>query len=365
MRRVLPPLLGLGLILAPRASAAEEQALWTSGADGYHTYRIPALLVTAKGSVLAFCEGRRNGPADHGDIDLLVKRSTDGGRTWSAQAIVHEEGGTAEITMGNPCPVVDAATGTIWLPFNRDNRAVLVTSSQDDGLTWSAPRDVSATAMQPGWNWVATGPGVGIQLRGGPRAGRLLIPCDHRIDRGEARSKDSEWNSHMMFSDDGGETWRIGAPIRTGGNECQVVELADGTLLVNTRMQGDFQGLRGVATSADGGETWTPIVHDRNLPCPKCQGSLIRLGDGSLLFSNPDPGEKPGSRIDLTIRLSPDEGRAWPLAKRLHSGPSAYSSLAELPDGTLLCLYEGGAENFRETLSLARFTREWLHPTAP
>jgi len=347
--------------------ALEKQTLWTSGADGYHTYRIPALLVTAKGSVLAFCEGRKNGPRDHGDIDLLVKRSTDNGKTWSEHSIVHEEGGTAEITIGNPCPVVDTATGTIWLPFTRDNKAVYVTSSKDDGLTWSEPRDLSAATMKPDWNWVATGPGIGIQLQLGPHAGRLLIPCDHRIDRGEkVRDPDrSEWNSHMMFSDDGGETWRIGAPIQAGGNECQVVELADGTLLVNTRMQGGFQGWRGVATSTDGGGTWTPIVHDQNLPCPKCQGSLVRLRDGSLLFSNPDPREKPGSRIDLTIRLSHDEGKSWPFAKRLHSGPSAYSSLAELPDGTLLCLYEGGAENFRETLTLARFTRDWLQPTAP
>src|SRR6185369_8466498 len=100
----------------------EEQALWTAGEDGYHTYRIPALLVTKQGSVLAFCEGRKTAGGDHGDLDLVMKRSTDGGSTWSPQSIVYEEGDTAKITIGNPCPVVDQSTGTIWLPFCRDNK---------------------------------------------------------------------------------------------------------------------------------------------------------------------------------------------------------------------------------------------------
>jgi sialidase-1 len=202
------------------ATGPEQTELWTAGQDGYHTYRIPALLVTPKGSVLAFCEGRKTGPGDHGDVDLLVKRSTDGGRTWSPQAIVHEEGGDAKITIGNPCPVVDQRSGTIWLPFCRDNKTVLITSSTDDGITWSEPRELGASVTRPDWAWVATGPGIGIQLRHGPHAGRLVIACDHRIDRGKPRSADSEWNSHLMLSDDAGKTWTISAPIRTGGNEC-------------------------------------------------------------------------------------------------------------------------------------------------
>lgn len=353
-------LLATSLLAAP--ASLEQSALWTAGQEGYHTYRIPALLVTAKGSVLAFCEGRKTGSGDHGDVDLIAKRSTDGGRTWSPHSIVHEEGGEAKITIGNPCPVVDAKTGTIWLPFNRDNKAVFITSSTDDGKTWSKPRNISATTMKPDWDWVATGPGIGIQLTHGAHKGRLVIPSDHKH---ALASKQPEWNSHMMFSDDSGATWQISAPIQTGGNECQVIERADGSLLVNTRMQGEWQGLRGTATSMDGGATWTPIMHEKQLPCPKCQASLLRYDEKRLLFSNPFPpepkdGKPSGARVHLTVRSSPDDGKTWPIAKRLHKGPSAYSSLARLPDGTLLCLYEGGEQRAYETLRLARFNLEWL-----
>ncbi|MBI3881930.1 MAG: exo-alpha-sialidase [Verrucomicrobia bacterium] len=353
----------LALVPAEAANAIFEQTnLFTAGTDGYHTYRIPALLVTAKGSVLAFCEGRKSGSGDHGDVDLVMKRSTDGGRTWSAQQIVYEEGDTAKITIGNPCPVVDATTGTIWLPFNRDNKAVLITSSSDDGKTWSAPRNLSDTTMKPDWDWVATGPGIGIQLTRGAHKGRLVIPSDHKRT---LSGKQLEFNSHMMFSDDGGKSWQISAPISAGGNECQVIERADGSLLVNTRMQGEFQGFRGIATSADGGATWSAISQEKQLPCPKCQGSLLRYADGRLLFSNPNPGApldgKPkGSRINLTVRSSTDDGKSWPVERLLNRGPSAYSSLARLPDGTVLCLYEGGEKKAYEALRLARFNLEWL-----
>jgi sialidase-1 len=336
--------------------------LFTSGQDGYHTYRIPALLVTAKGSVLAFCEGRKSGGGDHGNLDLVMKRSTDGGRTWSEQQIVHEEGGDAKITIGNPCPVVDARTGTLWLPFNRDNKAVFITSSTDDGKTWAVPRNLSDTTMKPDWDWVATGPGIGIQLTRGPHKGRLVIPSDHKRT---LSGKQLEWNSHMMFSDDGGKSWQISSPIQTGGNECQVIERADGSLLVNTRMQGDFQGWRGIAISTDGGATWSTISQEKQLPCPKCQGSLLRYDGNRLLFSNPHPNpstnDKPsGARVNLTVRSSTDDGKSWPIARLLNSGPSAYSSLSRLPDGTILCLYEGGEKRAYEALRLARFNLEWL-----
>lgn len=358
------------LCCCPWGVCAEEVAespLFRSGADGYHTYRIPALLVTPKQTVLAFCEGRKTGSGDHGDLDLLLKRSTDGGRTWSEQMIVYEEGGDAKITIGNPCPVVDERDGTIWLPFCRDNKEVLITYSKDEGQTWSQPKNISAAVTRPDWVWVATGPGIGIQLKHGPHKGRLVIPSDQRKT---LENRQSEWNSHMMYSDDHGATWQIGEPIRVGGNECQVIERENGQLLVNTRMQGEFQGLRGIATSDDGGVTWTAIEHDKQLPCPKCQGSLLRYtaadrSTSGLLFSNPHPpatadGKPSGARVRLTVRFSTDEGITWPTSRVLHAGPSAYSSLAQLADGTILCLYEGGAKSPYEELRLARFPLSWV-----
>ena len=140
--------------------------VYTSGEDGYHTYRIPSILRSQKGTLLAFCEGRRNSRSDRGDIDLLVKRSEDGGETWSGQTIVYAEPG--DITIGNPCPVVDDKDGTIWMPFCRDNDDVFMTHSKDDGMTWSKPVDITAEVKRPGWTWYATGPELAFNFKEDP-----------------------------------------------------------------------------------------------------------------------------------------------------------------------------------------------------
>ena len=281
--------------------APSQADLFVSGEGGYHTYRIPALIVTREGSLLAFCEGRKNNRRDHGDIDLLLKRSTDGGRTWSDQQIVYEEGGTEEITIGNPCPVVDQETGTIWLPFCRDNKDVLVTKSIDDGASWSDPVDITADVKKPDWTWVATGPGIGIQLEQEPYKGRLVIPSDHGKGSGEEGDERVQY-SHVMYSDDHGETWQLGSAVAPHTDECQVIEKDDGTLLINMRNYWGRQGgrpdrgaMRALATSQDGGATWSELSFAPTLIEPICQASLIRhVGHGAtdespsrLLFSNP------------------------------------------------------------------------------
>jgi sialidase-1 len=216
--------------------------------------------------------------------------------------------------------------------------------------------------MKPDWHQVFAGPGIGIQLTRGAHQGRLVIPsCHDRL----LPSKKSEWTPHMMFSDDGGKSWQISEPILIGGSECQVIERGDGSLLLDTRMEGDFKGFRGMATSTDGGTTWTAIVQNKQLPCPISQASLLRYDDQRLLFSNPFPPERQGgkpshARVRLTVRTSTDDGKSWSVAKRVHEGPSSYSSLARLPDGTILCLYEGGEKQACESLRLARFNLEWL-----
>ena len=172
---------GAVIVPSPRAPVFDEQTLFKSGEGGYYCYRIPALVVTTRGTVLAFCEARKHNCNDHGDIDLVMRRSRDGGRTWGKARVIADDGAH---TVGNPCPVLDRKSGTIWLPFCRDNKRVLLKKSTDDGQTWSQPIDITKDAMNPSWHWVGTGPGHGIQLA----SGRLLIPCwaDATPNLGEA-----------------------------------------------------------------------------------------------------------------------------------------------------------------------------------
>ena len=331
---------------AARADEPVAADAFVAGQDGYHTFRIPSLLVTAKGSLLAICEGRKTGRGDAGDIDLVLRRSTDGGKSWGPISLVHEEGGGEKITIGNPCPVVDQTTGVIWLPFTRDNDRVFVTSSSDDGLSWSTPRDITADVKGEDWGWYATGPGVGIQIGQGKHAGRLVIPCDHRekID-----GKDVMF-SHVFYSDDHGDTWRRSGSVERHTDECQVVELAGGRLMINMRNywgrsggQPERGAMRAVATSDDGGATWSPLTFDATLVEPVCQASLIAIArhgrpeEQVLLFSNPATKK---TRSHMTVRASFDEGRTWPIEHEVDPGSAAYSCLAQLPDGRIGLLYE-------------------------
>jgi sialidase-1 len=334
----------------PTAHAGAEDGqqvdVFTSGQEGYHTYRIPALCVTKSGTLLAICEGRKTGRGDHGDLDLILKRSTDGGKSWGPIELIHEEGGAEKITIGNPCPVVDQDTGTIWLPFNRDNDKVFVTSSTDDGKTWAKPRDISADVKAPDWNWYATGPGNGIQLTQGKFKGRLVIPCDHRVsgDKSDKPGWDKAGRSHVIYSDDHGAIWKLGGSTDFAMNECAVVELTDGTLMLNSR---SYRGkaCRGVSLSTDGGATWQPTQDDPALVESVCQASLIRhvfkSGEGAerpmFIFSNP---AVPKGRSRLTVRISEDEGKTWPHERLVCEGSSAYSALASLSPQEVGLLYE-------------------------
>lgn len=331
--------------------------LFRSGEGGYHTYRIPSLLCTPGGTLLAFCEGRRGGRGDSGEIHTLLRRSTDGGVTWDAPRVVAMDGGN---TVGNPCPVVDQETDVLWLwlthNLGADTEAAILDGtakgtrrawllrSQDDGQTWSASQDRTDEVKAADWTWYATGPGVGIQLR----SRRLLIPCDHAV------AGTGEWRSHVLLSDDHGETWRWGTPLDVGTNECQAAELADGTVLLNMRsyLEGAGRHRRAVATSRDGGESWSAVAPNPSLIEPICQASLISLGGDDLLFANP-ASER---RERLTVRLSEDGGRSWPYAQVLHEGPAAYCCLSLLPSGEFACLYECGDSSPYERLTLARFS---------
>ncbi|HOX39251.1 MAG TPA: sialidase family protein [Candidatus Brocadiia bacterium] len=350
-------------------SDAVRAPLFVSGKDGYHTYRIPSVITTPKGTLLAFCEGRKKNRSDTGDIDLVMKRSSDGGATWSEQSIIWDDGPN---TCGNPCPVIDRDTGTIWLPMtwnlgadgegeivkgtSKNTRRVFITRSDDDGMTWAKPVEITETTKKPEWSWYATGPGVGIQLRFGERKGRLVIPCDHNT-----KANPVTHHSHVIFSDDHGRTWQLGGATESGANECHVVELDDGSLLLNMRRARVWnEPYRLTSLSADEGATWSPLTFDKALIDPVCQGCMIRyeLPDRSvILHSNAADGLK---RIRMTVRISEDGGKTWAFSRALHEGPTAYSCLTRLPDGSVGCLYEAGVESPYETITFARFPLDWI-----
>jgi sialidase-1 len=361
-----PSASGSSATTKPSRSPIVETDVFVAGADGYHTFRIPALIVARDGSLLAFCEGRKSSRNDDGDIDLVLKRSEDGGRSWSGTNVVCEEGGDKPITIGNPCPVVDRATGVMWLALCRNNDRVWIMSSGDDGKSWSIPQDITATVKRPGWTWYATGPGVGIQLERPPYRDRLVIPCDHR----ESYEGRLTMFSHVVYSDDHGKTWRLGGSVAPHTDECQAVELDDGRLMLNMR---NYWGLndgrpergkmRAVAYSADGGLSWTQLTFDAKLIEPVCQASLIRLfptdsDEGGLVFSNPASQDQ---RVRMTVRLSRDRGKSWIRSRVLCPGPAAYSCLTAISaDGTIGCLYETGRSSPYEVIRFARFPRQWL-----
>ena len=362
MSRCSPLVSVVWLLLGVQATAAAapectRSEVFVSGRDGYHTYRIPALVVSRQGTVLAFCEGRKSSPRDDGDIDLLLKRSEDGGRTWTRQLIVHEEGGNAPITIGNPCPIVDVS-GLIHLLFTRDNHRLFYTSSSDDGRSWSKPAE--HTAILKGYDYplvrIATGPGHGIQLR----SGRLVAPiwvCDRERTAKDRNSAAERYRSGVICSDDGGGTWTPGglvAPDLHCLNESTVLERSDGSLLLN--MRGHRIGFRALAESWDGGLTWSPPRLERSLPCPTCQGSILSTAAGEVIFSNPSAD----TRTNLTVRLSIDQGRTWAASRVLEAGPAGYSDLAAIQGGHFLCLYECGTKLYHEKIAIARFSLAWL-----
>jgi len=341
--------------------------------DGYPNYRIPSLVVTKQRTLLAICEGRGLQAGTHGDISgnhLVLKRSTDGGSTWGALEVIRQE---AANSLLGPCTVV-TETGRVVLVYHRylpgtteGNAAeglvgprvveVFVTVSDDEGRTWSEPRNITVVAKQAtGWTGILTGPGIAIQKRRAPHAGRIVVPCAH--------GPVGKWHCYSIHSDDNGETWQLGGEVPDPlGNECQVVELTDGRLMINSRSYRK-QGCRATILSEDGGETWSPMRDEPALPEPVCQGSILRYSDpldgepSRLFFSNPAHASQ---RENGTIRLSLDDGKTWSHSAVLVPGSYGYSCLARLADGRIGCLYE--TANCAE-IRFAAFPLDWLERPA-
>ncbi|GAB1338813.1 exo-alpha-sialidase [Streptomyces sp. E-15] len=363
---------------SPRFS---QQVLFKAAQDpGYACFRIPAIVRTAGGTLLAFAEGRVLNCGDAADIDIVVKRSTDGGRTWGALQVVDEGAGD---THGNPAPVVDRATGRIWLAetYNTGrtdsagcavpcDRTPHLRYSDDDGRTWSRPRDLSPEILPADWNsWYATGPVHGIQLTRGRYAGRLVFGVNAESWDGRVTAN----HAALVVSDDHGGHWRIGAtdswPVAADGtfrqkpSELTLAERGDGSVLVSGREQdGTDLGHRTQAVSRDGGTSFTAPFRDLpDLYAPQVQGSMLRVGDRLLLAC---PGD-PDRRRTMMIRSSYDGGRTWDGADRgtvVTTDWSGYSDLVRVDPGTIGLMYEGGAVDARDEIRFARFTEDWLAP---
>lgn len=361
MRRVDPISLFFILLLwifgpvsADDPENESSNPLFVSGAEGYACFRIPAIVRTNDGTLLAFAEGRKKGCSDTGDIDLVLKRSTDGGKSWGPLQVVWDDSANV---CGNPAPVVDRQTGRIHLlstwnlgedhereiidGTSKDTRRVFVLHSDNEGKSWTPPQEISYSVKHRDWSWYATGPCHGIQIQKGPHRGRLVIPCDH-IEKGSKK-----YYSHIIYSDDHGASWKAGGRTpRDQVNECTVAELSDGLLMLNMRNYDRSQKSRKVALSADGGMRWGSFRSDPTLIEPICQASLLSLpreGDVPLLFFL-NPAHKKERRM-MTLRLSSDEGNSWGASWLLHEGPSAYSDLCLVKEGLLGCLYEAGDDH--------------------
>jgi sialidase-1 len=394
----------LGAALPAAEPRLDKMDLFEAGKGGHKLYRIPGLVVTARGTILAYCEARKHTGLDWDDIKILLRRSTDGGKTWSEpQTLPHPEGKLqrnpaalanaelakraplvkeGQIAFNNPVAIADR-DGPVHFLYCVDYYRCFYLRSDDDGATFSKPVEITSTFAQFHKDYeckvIATGPAHGIQLKNG----RLLVPVWLSTATGN--------NAHhptlvaTIYSDDSGKTWRRGDIVAnetdplTDPSETVVVELTDGRVMVNMRNDSKANR-RAVAFSPDGATKWTRPVFDEQLKEPICMASLCRLSEKGkqdrdrLLFANPDNllrGGKEGApgtmrdRKNLTVKLSYDEGKTWPVARVLEPLTSGYNDLAVGPDGTIYCLYERDSADGRDhfatkTLTLARFNLEWL-----
>jgi sialidase-1 len=392
VRRLLFPAVLIFALGAPRAAQPAKpddvtrRDLFEAGAGGYALYRIPGLVSTKAGMLLAYCEARRTAAGDWGAIDVLLRRSPDGGTTWEpARKIVEPPavpknpvavrqnlGRAGEVTVNNPVAIADPKSGVVHFLFCVEYARCFYMRSRDDGRTFSPPVDITPAferfRSEYPWQVLATGPGHGLRLR----SGRLIVPVWLSTGTGGHAHRPSAVS--VIYSDDAGDTWERGEivaahPTLENPSETAAVERKDGSVLLNIRHEG-AQRRRAVAVSADGAGRWSRLCFDAALPEPVCMGSLTRLSGfgrrerSRILFSNPhNPDDR--RRRNLTVKLSYDEGRTWPVSQVLDPGVAGYSDLAVGPGRRIHCLYERGevtaGQQYRtRALTLASFSLPWL-----
>lgn len=367
----IPKLILLGT-LALSLAAKAQTPVFVSGQEGYKSFRIPAIVRSPEGDLIAFAEGRVGGSNDFGNIDIVLKRSKDKGKTWSAVQVVADYD---KLQAGNPAPVFDLSDpafpkGRLFLFYNTGNnhegevrkgkglREVWYKTSTDGGQSWSEGINITAQVHKPNmpqvnaayndtadWRSYANTPGHGMQLTEGPHKGRIFIPANH--SEGDPKPKSEDYQAHAFYSDDHGKTFQLSETVSfKGSNEATAAEISGGRIMFNARnQQGDVRA-RIVAVSNDGVK-WDTTYFDNNLPDPVCQGSILTIGKKNqkniLAFSNAADTK---NRDNLTLRISFDDGKTW--AKHIVVGKStdgnkdytAYSDLVQTGKKTVGILYE-------------------------
>ena len=350
-----------------------QTPVFVSGSDGYKSFRIPAIVRSPNGELLAFAEGRVGGSGDFGDIDIVLKRSRDNGKTWSAIEVVTDYD---KLQAGNPAPVVDLTDpefpkGKLFLFYNTGNnhegevrkgnglREVWFKTSVDSGISWSAPLNITPQVhkpKQPGinpaynfpedWRSYAITPGHAMQFTGGKFKGRIYIPANHTA--GPPKPHFTDYQAHGFYTDDHGKTFKLSENISfEGSNESTAAEISGGRLMFNSRNQKGDVKARIVATSSDGGAHWDSTYFDHNLPDPVCEGSILTIGKyknkNVLAFSN---AADTVQRDNLTLRISFDDGKTWEKQYLIDKGPddkkdfTAYSDLVQTAKNAVGVLYE-------------------------
>jgi sialidase-1 len=341
-----------------RITVAGTKDLFRSGEGGFHTFRVPALVETTDGSLLAFAEGRRNGVSDTGLIEMVLRRSEDGGETFGPLEVVVQE---PSMTCGNPTPTVDPRSGTVLLPFCKNPedgpeqnvfdgtaaRTAWLTKSEDGGRTWDVPVEITRAVKPEGWSWFAFGPGHGLALA----SGRLVVPSVHACIV-DGRHSDP-CRAHVTLSDDGGKTFRVGGVVDVPtSSECELVEIAPDVLYMNVRYEAPGAG-RISAWSRDGGESFDEVVIDPAQTDPCCQGSIALANDGTgriVLLNALGP-----KRQRLAVKVSEDGGRSFGGPTLLEEGRAAYSDVVAQAGGNFACLYECGSQTPYEKIVFSTF----------
>ncbi|MCP9769237.1 exo-alpha-sialidase [Lacihabitans sp. LS3-19] len=339
-----------------------QTPIFTSGTEGYKSFRIPAIVTAKNGCLIAFAEGRVNNARDFGNIDLVMRKSCDKGKTWSKLKIVVDND---DLQVSNNAPVFDFLDpeypeGRLFLFYNAGNnhenevrkghgkREVFYVTSIDNGDTWSPPLDITSQTHRPSeWRSYANTPGHALQLTKGSKKGRLFVPANH--SEGEPLEHFEDYHAHAFYSDDHGKTFKLSESLELkGSNEATAAELSNNRLMLNTRNQkGDIKQ-RIVAISDNNGETWTSEKFNEKLIDPVCEGSLLNIGGKKLAFTNAADINK---RNNLTLRISKNEGKTWPKSVLIDANDgkgdfTAYSDIVKIGKRKIGVLYE--RDNYKE-----------------